>query len=106
MKNTVATLQLKTENSATVAYLSFKTDLTIKHSAFILNELMEAEKKCDVLHITTTKDCLMDLSGFQILKALSTKARKKERPLHIELHLSQESEQLLHKAGLDTLLNN
>lgn len=95
---------MKHTTSDNAKTIQIDKDLTMKHAAQVLQELVSAEKKHEALHVVTKSESQMDLAGFQVLLAVANKTKENKKAFQLTLHLATESEQLLQRTGLGALL--
>ncbi|MBN2892546.1 MAG: hypothetical protein JXL97_11815 [Bacteroidales bacterium] len=102
MKNSVIEIQETVENGKKVAEIYLSSDLTIQSDLDnLIITLIPLFDKNDEINIFSQKDSEIDISFIQIIVATKKYSKQKNIPVHLNLHLSQTSKDLLKLSGLE-----
>ncbi|MBN2663538.1 MAG: hypothetical protein JXR68_07790 [Bacteroidales bacterium] len=102
MNKSIVQLQETTENGKKIAEIYLNSQLTIQSDLDnVISTLIPLFDTNDEINIFSNKDSEIDISFIQIVVAAKKYSVIKNVPVHLNLHLSQTSKDLLKISGLE-----
>ena len=105
MKLSIGKIKEKNNSGIREIQITLEADLVVKNTKKIKEELMGILPKGDAFYISSKELFAIDLSGLQLLAALSTHAQSLGKKLSVDLSLSPEVNTILEHVGFTTILN-
>lgn len=104
MKKAIVQIQETTENGKKIAEVYLDSQLTIQSDLDnVISTLLPLFETNEEINIFSHKNTEIDISFIQIIVASKKYSQIRNVPLHINLHLSQTSKDLLQISGLEKI---